>query len=606
MATKNGLLKTHLLAMSFDGPASPSVQFADVPDIHVAGRVPCGWGFAWYPQEDSAAAIVKDPTSTGDDAMVGLLHDWSRFRSTVFLSFVLGAALRRTQQDTHPFVCRYAGRDWLLTHNGTLRDFRAHLPLGSPPLFEPAGRTDSEHVLCWILTQLREAGARTFAELGWVRLHALFRTINESGTANLVLTDGYDLVGYRDRTGFQSLYWTRRLPQPEPSSIRLGLIRLGLGEAQDANRTVILFSSRAPEDGTWEQIPPGQMLVARRARITWDSARGGRQSVRRTVTAPVIGDVGLRLPEPLPRAPSSPLTLPRRRREDHRGRELRVWHETVYRYAEPVEKSLHTFRLMPVHDLQQDVLDHQLEVSVRGLHRNYEDVFGNQSTQVEVDEPFTELRIAARSRVRILTGEHDALEYPNRRQTIPLVWMPWHRQMMSPYLLPEELPETQLLELSEFAMGVVERCDYDLIETVTDLNHTIHQDFEYVSASTTLETTAYEVYARRRGVCQDFANLFICLARLLNIPARYRVGYIHTGADYANRIQSEASHAWAELYLPEIGWRGFDPTNGCLAGPDHVRVACGRNFRDATPTSGTIFKGGGAEGLTVEVSVEAT
>lgn len=87
--------------------------------------------------------------------------------------------------------------------------------------------------------------------------------------------------------------------------------------------------------------------------------------------------------------------------------------------------------------------------------------------------------------------------------------------------------------------------------------------------------------------------------------APYRVGYIYTGANYENKVQSEASHAWVELYLPWNGWRGFDPTNGCMAGTDHVRVACGRNYRDATPTTGTIYKGqGGVETLDVEVRVE--
>jgi transglutaminase-like putative cysteine protease len=112
------------------------------------------------------------------------------------------------------------------------------------------------------------------------------------------------------------------------------------------------------------------------------------------------------------------------------------------------------------------------------------------------------------------------------------------------------------------------------------------------------------VFATRRGVCQDFANLLICLARLLGIPARYRVGYLFAGLSEQRRLQSEASHAWAELYLPHAGWRGFDPTNGCLAGVEHVRVACGRNFRDAAPTSGTIYRGGGRETLEIEVHVE--
>jgi transglutaminase-like putative cysteine protease len=191
------------------------------------------------------------------------------------------------------------------------------------------------------------------------------------------------------------------------------------------------------------------------------------------------------------------------------------------------------------------------------------------------------------------------------RTTIPLVWMPWQRQMLSPYLLPAELPETQLQELSDFAMSFVARNDSDLIGALLDMNETIYRDFEYVSGSTTVATTPFEVLEARRGVCQDFANLMMCLSRLLNVPARYRMGYIFTGGDYENKQQSDASHAWLECYLPRVGWHGFDPTNGRQVGADHVRVACGRTYRDSTPTSGTIYRGGGTETLEVAVRVES-
>ena len=144
-----------------------------------------------------------------------------------------------------------------------------------------------------------------------------------------------------------------------------------------------------------------------------------------------------------------------------------------------------------------------------------------------------------------------------------------------------------------------------LVFDVPDLNATIYRDFTYVTASTDLTTTPFEVFVSRKGVCQDFANLLICMARLINVPARYRVGYIDTLATTDNPVQSEASHAWAELYLPGAGWVGFDPTNGKLVGQEHVRVACGRNYRDATPTMGTLYKGGGGESLEVTVKGEA-
>jgi transglutaminase-like putative cysteine protease len=182
--------------------------------------------------------------------------------------------------------------------------------------------------------------------------------------------------------------------------------------------------------------------------------------------------------------------------------------------------------------------------------------------------------------------------------------MPWQRQTLQPYLLPPELPESQLQELTEYAMSFVERNDYDLLDTLLDLNSTIFREYKYVQGATTHATTPFDVYTERRGVCQDFTNLFICLTRLHGVPARYTCGYVYTGPKHANQVQSEASHAWVQVYLPEVGWRGFDPTNGIITQTDHVRVAVGRNYVDATPTSGTIFVGGGTETLKVDVRVE--
>jgi transglutaminase-like putative cysteine protease len=260
--------------------------------------------------------------------------------------------------------------------------------------------------------------------------------------------------------------------------------------------------------------------------------------------------------------------------------------------------------VFPVHDRLQAVLDGEVNVSVSGITREYEDVFGNRVRRVLVDTPFTELMIEARSRVELLDVDPLGSEERRVRSTIPLVWMPWQRQALQPYLLPPELPETQLQDLSAYAMSFVYRNDYDLIDTLLDLNFTIHKEYRYEKGVTTLATTPFEVYGQRRGVCQDFTNLFICLARLLGVPARYVCGYLYTGPKQENVWMAEASHAWVQVYLPELGWKGFDPTSGVLTQTDHVRVAVGRNFVDATPTSGTIYVGGGGETMDVEVRCE--
>jgi transglutaminase-like putative cysteine protease len=390
-------------------------------------------------------------------------------------------------------------------------------------------------------------------------------------------------------------------------------ILVDLDDAIDRNRTVALVATRPMSAAGWKPMEPGQLLVLRRGAIVHDSHAD--EQVRRTIVTPrapasrpASGRIPALLAPPRSSAPelaSAPLLRPDPSRRDPSGRTLSVLHETLYRYPDgPVERSSHIFRLRPVHDEQQELLDYQLTVSAGGLQRHYEDVFGNQANSVEIGRSYQELRITARSLVRIRTEPTAALLSPARRVSLPLVWMPWQCQMMLPYLLPPELPETQLNEFYEYALSFAQRQDSDLMQTLLDMNMTIYRDFRYVSGSTTLATTPFDVYCQRRGVCQDFANLMICLARILNIPARYRVGYIHTGVDYENRVQSEASHAWVEMYLPRMGWQGFDPTNGCLAGQDHVRVASGRNYVDAAPTTGTIYKGRGKETLAVTVRVE--
>jgi transglutaminase-like putative cysteine protease len=292
-------------------------------------------------------------------------------------------------------------------------------------------------------------------------------------------------------------------------------------------------------------------------------------------------------------------------------RTFRVAHRTVYRYEKPVERSAHLLRLVPVHDHLQTLASHELSVSldgrplVDGRQREYEDVFGNRARRLQLETPYRELAIEARSVVTPLDTDPLAFRPLRARSTIPLVWMPWQRQILQPFLLPPELPESELIELVDYAMSFVKRNDSDLPQTLLDMNASIHRDYEYRQGATTVLTTPFEVYANRRGVCQDFTNLFICMARLLGVPARYVCGYLYTGPKHENRAQAEASHAWAQVYLPEVGWKGFDPTNGVLTRTDHVRVAVGRNYVDATPTSGTIFVGGGPETLEVSVEVDS-
>ena len=286
------------------------------------------------------------------------------------------------------------------------------------------------------------------------------------------------------------------------------------------------------------------------------------------------------------------------------ARRLRITHTTAYAYERPVARSVQKVHLRPISDWKQTVLTHALAVDQPHVAVEFEDVFGNWLTRFELGRPYDQLTISATSEVEVLDVNPFAfLDVPDRPR-FPLVWMPWEQTMLAPYLSPFELPDTQLQSLYDYAMGFVSRNKGDVMETLFAINLELFRNYRYVPGTTTLATTAFEVWRTRRGVCQDFANLFITMARLIGLPARYVCGYVYTGNHAEARAQSDASHAWVQLYIPRVGWKGFDPTNGVLPHVDHVRVGYGRHWRDTAPTSGTLFGTDyGRERMTVDVTV---
>src|SRR3954468_17375617 len=171
---------------------------------------------------------------------------------------------------------------------------------------------------------------------------------------------------------------------------------------------------------------------------------------------------------------------------------LRVRHVTHYAYDHPVLRSVHRLHLRPVTDSRQRVVSHTLQIQPEAPLVEYEDVFGNWSTRFELDQPYTQLTITAESVVEVLDYDPFAFtDLPIRPASYPLVWMPWERTMLAPYLTPVELPDTQLQELTDYAMDFVRRNNFDLMETLFAMNLSLYHDFAYVQGCTNLETTAF-------------------------------------------------------------------------------------------------------------------
>jgi len=570
----------NLLAMSFEGVVTPSFELRPTP---TGARRPDGWGLGYYPAGEPSASVLKEPSPALASLRAEVVKAWEHLESSTFVVHFRQARWGSiTDANTQPFTRTWGGREWLFAHSGSLNQ-RPTLAEGA--LFEPVGSTDSEVIFCELMNRLAAHKWRSLEEADPRLLREWLLEINPLGMLSLVLSDGRDVCVYADRTHGGIYAWNLQPPYQRVTfgdlDLDIDLTRRGVKSRKGLILSSHPLKTNSEISAEWTPIPFGQLLLIRQGAIR--------------------AEVGSATPIP---EDTSHRRVPRPVRAE--AKQLEVRHRTVYRYTRPVERSMHLLRLTPIHDRLQRVLESRIHFSVESQQIDYEDVFGNRVYRMKVDTPFTELRIDAHSKVEVL--DVDPLDFRplQARASIPLVWMPWQRHMLNPFLLPPELPESELLELTDYAMSFVERNGYDLLDTLLDLNQSIFREYAYQQGATTLSTTPFQVYANRRGVCQDFTNLFICLMRLLGVPARYVCGYIYTGPKHANQRQSEASHAWVQVYLPEVGWRGFDPTNGVLTQTDHVRMAVGASYRDATPTSGTLFVGGGPETLEVDVQVEVS
>jgi transglutaminase-like putative cysteine protease len=147
-----------------------------------------------------------------------------------------------------------------------------------------------------------------------------------------------------------------------------------------------------------------------------------------------------------------------------------------------------------------------------------------------------------------------------------------------------------------------------LQDGLDELNRTIWREFKYQSGSTENETPLSEIWKTREGVCQDFAHVMLSVLRAAHIPCRYVCGYIESETipldpTRKSLIGSLATHAWVEVLVPGMVWVALDPTNNQWCGEQHVTVAVGRDFSDATPVKGT-FKGSASQKLKVHVKMQ--
>lgn len=286
---------------------------------------------------------------------------------------------------------------------------------------------------------------------------------------------------------------------------------------------------------------------------------------------------------------------------------LHVRHETRYAYNQEVLEAKHLAFLRPRERAYQKVLSYALEIEPEPtMCVSSEDAFGNTRTFIAIEEPHLSLLVAAESEVR--TRMRDLPEDFDKTT-------PWEDIARLHAYTPGDThhPAVEFVfpsplvplsdELTAYARDMFVP-GMGILKGASDLCARINTEFDYVPASTTVETHVSEAFSTKRGVCQDFAHIMIAGLRGLGLPAAYVSGYLLTEPPpgQPKLVGADASHAWVSVWCPEAGWVDFDPTNNVLAGPTHIELALGRDFSDVSPLKGVIT-GGGAHVPQVGVTV---
>lgn len=261
---------------------------------------------------------------------------------------------------------------------------------------------------------------------------------------------------------------------------------------------------------------------------------------------------------------------------------LKISHRTEYRYDVPVNYALQRLRLVPRNSALQTVQAWTLAVHGAREEVRFSDQFDNDTRLISVDADTREIVAEASGIVDTVDkagvlGEH--------RGFAPL-WLFEHQT-------PLTAPAGGVRALVD---GLGAGSELERLHRLMDM---IAEKVTYRTGATHAGTTAEEALGQGSGVCQDHAHVFISAARLMGFPARYISGYLMMDG----AVQQAASHAWAEAHVPMLGWVGFDPSNAMSPDERYVRLATGRDYRDAMPASG-IRLGWAEERLAVSISVE--
>ncbi|MDS4019118.1 MAG: transglutaminase family protein [Candidatus Competibacter sp.] len=277
----------------------------------------------------------------------------------------------------------------------------------------------------------------------------------------------------------------------------------------------------------------------------------------------------------------------------------KILHRTYYNFSATVRLEPHALRLRPREGCELRIESSTLKITPPATLRWHRDVEDNSVAIATFDSPASQLLIE--SEVIIQQYNQAPLDFlvADYATDYPFAYTPEDRVVLSPYMYCAEPAAGDVL--AEW-VATLWRPD-DRVQTYALLQRLgvhIHQALSYRLREEPGVQTPAETLSRGTGSCRDFAYLFMEAARRLGLAARFVSGYLHAPP---STINFGATHAWAEVYLPGAGWKGFDPTLGAIVGTDHIAVAVARLPESVPPIAGSFV---GPPGASLNVGVWVT
>jgi transglutaminase-like putative cysteine protease len=259
---------------------------------------------------------------------------------------------------------------------------------------------------------------------------------------------------------------------------------------------------------------------------------------------------------------------------------LSVRHITRYAYETPVQRASLRLRLYPPRFATQTPNAWRVSVNGAPVEPHFLNGLGEGESTWAASEPQSAIEIVAEGAVDVVDAAGVVRGLADHTR---------------PAMFLRETPLTRADQAIKALSGVAR--GEDALASLHALSNAVRDAVDYITAATAHSTSAAEALAQGAGVCQDHAHIFIAAARFAGVPARYVTGYL--APDY---VGLHETHAWAEAYVPELGWVGFDPSNRQSPTDAYIRLCAGFDAADAAPVRGAVSMGAG-EGLSVQVEV---